>query len=42
MEDIMEETISPSLNPVQLRREDKSGVSASRKSDVKYLQNKAM
>ncbi len=38
----MEETISLSLNPVRSYHEDEFGISTSRKSDVKYLQNKAM
>jgi hypothetical protein len=38
----MEETIGFSLNPVQPHHEGQPDVSASRKSEVKYLQNKAM
>ena len=38
----MEEAISVSLNSIQPPREDRGGASTSRKTDVKYLQTKAM
>jgi len=38
----MEETIGPSLNPVRSRHTDDFGISASRKSNVKYQQTQAM
>ncbi len=38
----MEETIGPAPNPVQSRHKDTFSTTASRKSDVKYRQNKAM